>query len=286
MIIVENEIQDKALEEFEQKNTEELESLERLIILLEDIKNIENSNLEYAKELLKEVSFKEFLIIGNLGNLCKSYFESYYETKIKQTQNLKQIINIMKMKSYSKSVIENNDFIIINDTRNLSNISETGSGQKYLGKKDILEIIDSMILINKNNNDYNDNFMKIIGQEINNLKKSENINELDILKGIKEEKLVFENKIEELCEKGMESKELNNIKNILINDNSKEQKYIIWTINYLNKYRAKLSMIEEKVYNAFKILFDIIFNKLDQNKLFRSLDLAIILIQTFSKKKR
>ena len=61
MIIVENEIQDKALEEFEQKNTEELESLERLIILLEDIKNIENSNLEYAKELLKEVSFKEFL---------------------------------------------------------------------------------------------------------------------------------------------------------------------------------------------------------------------------------
>jgi hypothetical protein len=285
MIIVENEIQDKALEEFEQKNTEELESLERLIILLEDIKNIENSNLEYAKELLKEVSFKEFLIIGNLGNLCKSYFESYYETKIKQTQNLKQIINIMKMKSYSKPVIENNDFIIINDTRNLSNISETGGGQKYLGKKDILEIIDSMILINKNNNDYNDNFMNIIGQEINNLKKSENINELDILKGIKEEKLVFENKIEELCEKGMESKELNNIKNILINDNSKEQKYIIWTINYLNKYRAKLSMIEEKVYNAFKILFDIIFNKLDQNKLFRSLDLAIILIQTFSKKK-
>ena len=54
----------------------------------------------------------------------------------------------------------------------------------------------------------------------------------------------------------------------------------------MNKYRAKLSMIEEKVYNAFKILFDIIFNKLDQNKLFRSLDLAIILIQTFSKKKR
>ena len=44
-------------------------------------------------------------------------------------------------------------------------------------------------------------------------------------------------------------------------------------------------MIEEKVYSAFKILFDIIFNKLDQNKLFRSLDLAIILIQTFSKKK-
>ena len=203
MIIVENEIQDKILEEFEQKNTEELESLERLIILLEDIKNIENSNLEYAKELLKEVSFKEFLIIGNLGNLCKSYFETYYETKIKQMQNLKQIINIMKMKSYSKPVIENNDFIIINDTRNLSNISETNNSQKYLGKKDILEIIDSMILINKNNNDYNDNFMKIIGQEINNLKKSENINQLDILKGIKEEKLVFENKIEELCEKGI-----------------------------------------------------------------------------------
>ena len=62
----------------------------------------------------------------------------------------------------------------------------------------------------------------------------------------------------------MESSELNNINNIILNDNSKEQKYIVWTINYLNKYRAKLAIVEEKVYNAFKILFNIMFNKLDE----------------------
>lgn len=285
MIIVENEIQDKKLEELEKKNSEELESLERLIILFEDIKNIEYSNLDYAKEILNDVKFKEYLIIGNLGNICKAYFESYYETKIKQTQNLKLIINIMKMKSKAKSNNENKDFIIINDSRNLSNISEFNNNQNYLGKNEILEIIDSMLLINKYNNEYNDNFMKIIGQEINNLKKMESINELTLLKGIKEEKLIFENKIEEICEKGIESAELNNIKDILSKDNSNEQKYIVWTINYLNKYRSKLSIIEEKVYNAFKSLFDIMFNKLDEKKLFQSFDLAIILIQTFSKKK-
>ena len=285
MIIVENEIQDKKLEELEKKNLEELESLERLIILFEDIKNIEYSNLDYAKEILNDVKFKEYLIIGNLGNICKAYFESYYETKIKQTQNLKLIINIMKMKSKAKSNNENKDFIIINDSRNLSNISEFNNNQNYLGKNEILEIIDSMLLINKYNNEYNDNFMKIIGQEINNLKKMESINELTLLKGIKEEKLIFENKIEEICEKGIESAELNNIKDILSKDNSNEQKYIVWTINYLNKYRSKLSIIEEKVYNAFKSLFDIMFNKLDEKKLFQSFDLAIILIQTFSKKK-
>ena len=285
MIIVENEIQDKKLEELEKKNSEELESLERLIILFEDIKNIDYSNLDYAKEILNDVKFKEYLIIGNLGNICKAYFESYYETKIKQTQNLKLIINIMKMKSKAKSNNENKDFIIINDSRNLSNISEFNNNQNYLGKNEILEIIDSMLLINKYNNEYNDNFMKIIGQEINNLKKMESINELTLLKGIKEEKLIFENKIEEICEKGIESAELNNIKDILSKDNSNEQKYIVWTINYLNKYRSKLSIIEEKVYNAFKSLFDIMFNKLDEKKLFQSFDLAIILIQTFSKKK-
>ena len=285
MIIVENEIQDKKLEELEQKNTEELESLERLIILFEDIKNIENSNLDYAKEILNDVKFKEFLIIGNLGNLCKAYFESYYETKIKQTQNLKKIIDIMKFKSYSKPNNENNDFVIINDCRNLSNLSENVNSQKYIGKKDVLEIINSMSLINEFNNDYNNNYIKIIGKEIDKLKKIESLNDLDILKGIKEEKIIFEIKLEEICENGLESEEFNIVKNLLLNDNSNEQKYINWTINYLNKYRSKLSIIEEKVYNSFKILFDIIFNKLSEKKLYQSFDLAIILIQTFSKKK-
>ena len=178
MIIVENEIQDKKLEELEQKNTEELESLERLIILFEDIKNIENSNLDYVKEILNDVKFKEFLIIGNLGNLCKAYFESYYETKIKQTQNLKKIIDIMKFKSYSKPNNENNDFVIINDCRNLSNLSENVNSQKYIGKKDVLEIINSMSLINEFNNDYNNNYIKIIGKEIDKLKKIESLNDL------------------------------------------------------------------------------------------------------------
>ena len=285
MIIVENEIQDKKLEELEQKNTEELESLERLIILFEDIKNIENSNLDYVKEILNDVKFKEFLIIGNLGNLCKAYFESYYETKIKQTQNLKKIIDIMKFKSYSKPNNENNDFVIINDCRNLSNVSENINSQKYIGKKDVLEIINSMSLINEFNNDYNNNYIKIIGKEIDKLKKIESLNDLDILKGIKEEKIIFEIKLEEICENGLESEEFNIVKNLLLNDNSNEQKYINWTINYLNKYRSKLSIIEEKVYNSFKILFDIIFNKLSEKKLYQSFDLAIILIQTFSKKK-
>ena len=285
MIIVENGIQDKKLEELEQKNTDELESLERLIILFEDIKNIENSNLDYVKEILNDVKFKEFLIIGNLGNLCKAYFESYYETKIKQTQNLKKIIDIMKFKSYSKPNNENNDFVIINDCRNLSNLSENVNSQKYIGKKDVLEIINSMSLINEFNNDYNNNYIKIIGKEIDKLKKIESLNDLDILKGIKEEKIIFEIKLEEICENGLESEEFNIVKNLLLNDNSNEQKYINWTINYLNKYRSKLSIIEEKVYNSFKILFDIIFNKLSEKKLYQSFDLAIILIQTFSKKK-
>ena len=227
MIIVENEIQDKKLEELEQKNTEELESLERLIILFEDIKNIENSNLDYVKEILNDVKFKEFLIIGNLGNLCKAYFESYYETKIKQTQNLKKIIDIMKFKSYSKPNNENNDFVIINDCRNLSNLSENVNSQKYIGKKDVLEIINSMSLINEFNNDYNNNYIKIIGKEIDKLKKIESLNDLDILKGIKEEKIIFEIKLEEICENGLESEEFNIVKNLLLNDNSNEQKYML-----------------------------------------------------------
>ena len=285
MIIVENEIQDKKLEELEQKNSEELKSLERLIILFEDIKNIENSNLDYIKEILNDVKFKEFLILGNLGNLCKAYFESYYETKIKQTQNLKKIIDIMKFKSYSKPNDENNDFVIINDCRNLSNVSDSINTQKYIGKKDVLEIIDSIPLINEFNNEYNNNYIKIIGNEIDKLKKIEGLNDLDLLKSIKEEKIIFEIKLEEICEKGSETEEFNNVKNLLLNDNSNEQKYINWTINYFNKYRSKLHIIEEKVYNSFKILFEIIFQKLGEKKLYQSFDLAIILIQTFNKKK-
>ena len=283
MIIVENVIKDKELEELEEKNYEELEALERLILLLEDIKNIENSNLDYAKEILKEVNFKEYLIIGNIGNLCKAYFESYYELKSKQTENIKKLINIMKLKPYTKSNNEDNE-IIINDDRNLSNVSESTINQRYIGKKDIFDIIDSLSLINQFNSDYYDNYLSIIGKKVDNIKNMDKINDLNLLKSIKEEKLIFENQIEDICLKGTDSEELNNIKNILLNDNSNEQKYIVWTINYLNKNRSRLSSIEEKVYNSFKILFEIIFNKSNEKKIFQTLDLAIILIQTFSKK--
>ena len=281
--MLENKISDKKLKELEEKNIEELESLQRLIILLEDIKNIENSNLDYAKEILNEVKFKEFLIIGRIGNLFKMYFESYYETKIKQTQNLKKLINIMKLIFYSTP--NNLDYEIINSNRNISNCSESGNSQKYLGKNDILEIINSISLLNKFNNEFNDNYKKIISKEIDNLKKMEKINDLNLLKGIKEEKYIFENRLEEICKNGTQSDELNNVKNLILNDNSDDQKYIIWTINYLNKFRSILSVVEEKVYNAFKIIFEVIFIKLNEKKLYQSLDLAIILIQTFSTKK-
>ena len=286
MIIEENEIKDNKIKDLEQKNNLELESLERLIILFEDIKNIENSNLDYAKEILKDVEFKEFLIIGNLGKLCKAYFESYYETKIKQIQNLKKIINIMKFKSYVKTEKDKINPVVINNTNSFSlNSLEQINNPKYIGKKDVLEILDSMSLINEFNNDYINNYDKYIGKEINNLKNLQSLNELDMLKGLKEEKQIFENKVEDICNNGTESKELDEVKNILLNDNSNEQKKINWIVNYLNKYRSQLSIVEEKVYNAFKILFEIIFNKLSEKKLFQTLDLAIILIQTFSKKK-
>ena len=284
MIIMENEIPNINLEELEEKNKDELESLERLIILFEDIKNIEYSNLNYAKELLKDVQFKDFLLIGKLGNLCKAYFQSYYETKLKLIQNLKKIIIIMKLKSINNINNENNDFIISNDSRNTSNVSESISKQNYIGKKDIFEIINSISLINDLNNENKDNYEKIIGKEIENITKMENVNHLNILKEIKEEKIIFENRLKDICDKGTDSEELNIVKNSFLNNNSNEQKYIIWCVNYLNKYRAKLSVVKEKVYDAFKILFDIIFNKLIEKKLYGTLDLAIILIQTFSKR--
>jgi hypothetical protein len=283
MIIVENDVEDKKIEELEKKNNEELESLEHLIVLFEDIKNIESSNLDYAKEVLKDVHFNDKTIIGHLGNLCKAYFDSYYEIKIEQTQNLKKIITLMKLKTSSKTF--NNDYTLSNNNRNVSNISEQNTEPNYIGKKDILEIIDTMSSINQLNNEFNNNYMKILGNEIDKLKTMEKLDDLDMLKKIKEEKLNFENSLEDICNKGNESNDLEKVKNILTNDNTDEQKYIIWTINYLNKYRSKLSFIEEKVYDAFKELFEIIFNKVIDKELYQTLDLAIILIQTFSTKK-
>lgn len=269
MLLEENESHETKFKELEQTNKEELESLERLIILFEDIKNIENSNLEYAKEILKEVQFKEFLVLGNLGNLCKTYFEAYYGTKIKQVQNLKKVINIMKLKSHTHTTKDSKSFEIINNNSFSLNSQELSNNTKYIGKKDILEIFESMALINEFNEEYKDNYDKYIAKGIDNLKNSESLESLDILKGIKEEKQIFENKIENICDNGTNSEYLNEVKDLLLKDNSDEQKNIIWIINYLNKYRSKLSTIEEEVYNAFKILFDIILDKLNEKNYFK-----------------
>ena len=163
-------------------------------------------------------------------------------------------MRLMKLKISSKSINNSDDYLLVNNNRILSSISEEINEQNYIGKKDILEIIDSMSLLNALNNDYNDNYMNIIGKEIDKLKTKDNLDDLDLLKRIKEEKLIFENNMEDICNNGTESKHLNNITNTILNDNADEQKYIVWTVNYLNKYRSKLSLIEEKVYNAFKNL--------------------------------
>ena len=157
--------------------------------------------MKYAKEVLKDVHFNDKTIIGHLGNLCKAYFDSYYEIKIEQTQNLKKIITLMKLKTSSKTF--NNDYTLSNNNRNVSNISEQNTEPNYIGKKDILEIIDTMASINQLNNEFNNNYMKILGNEIDKLKTMEKLDDLDMLKKIKEEKLNFENSLEDLCNKGL-----------------------------------------------------------------------------------
>ena len=276
-----DEIPETKIKELENKNREEIESLDKLIILFEDVKNIESSNLDYASEILKEVSFKDNLIIGKLGNLCKTYFKSYYDTKIKLTENLKKIIDIMRLKSD-----ESNDNITQNDKKSFEipvYSSDFLFGQKYIGEKDIEKIIGSMPLINEFNDNYTNNYKKYLETQINEIKLMDDIKELNIIKTIKEEKIIFEQKIEDICTKGTNSANLKDIQNELSNDNSDEQEKLKWTINYLNKYRAKLSIVEENVYQSFKILFDIIFKKLEEKQLYQIMDLAIILIQTFSK---
>ena len=85
--------------------------------------------------------------------------------------------------------------------------------------------------------------LPINGSNYFKLKAMEKLDDLNMLKRIKEEKFNFENCLEDICNKESESDDLEKVKNILISDNTDEQKYIIWTINYLNKYRSKLSFI-------------------------------------------
>ena len=284
-MIEENYLEKKTkIEDLESKNIEELLSLERLIILFEDIKNIENSNLNFFKKTLDEVEFNNYLIIGNLGNICKTYFESYYEISKKKIENLNEIISIMKLKSFSNSNIENDDFIIIYNNENLSNNNGQKSNEKFIYKDDIFEIIDALSLINLNNNEVNENFQTNLMTKLKNFKESVNFEELDILKEIKKEKVEFENKIKNIRKIGIESIEFKEVKNILLNDNSDKQNGSCWMIDYLNKSRSN-SSLGSNVFTAFKELLEIAINKLYDKKIFEYLDLAIILMQTFYTRK-
>ena len=281
MIVEEDKKEEKKIEELEIKNMEELLSLEQLIVLLEDIKNIEISNINFINKILEEVEFKTDLIIGNIGNICKSYFESYYEKKKKQTENLNQLIVLMKSKSFAKSINENEEFVIVYNDGNLAN-SDQKVNENYIYKKDIFEIIDSLKLINEHNNEFNEIYEININKNLNNIKEMKNFKELDYLKEVKEENVLFTTKIANICKLGTESNDFQEVKNILLNDDSDEQIKSTWMINYFNKFRSNLSSVDQNIFNALKELFDILINKFYEKKVFEQLDLAIILLQTFS----
>ena len=281
MIVDEDKKVEKKIEELEIKNMEELLSLEQLIVLLEDIKNIEISNINFINKILEEVEFKTDLIIGNIGNICKSYFESYYEKKKKQTENLNQLIVLMKSKSFAKSINENEEFVIVYNDGNLAN-SDQKVNENYIYKKDIFEIIDSLKLINEHNNEFNEIYEININKNLNNIKEMKNFKELDYLKEVKEENVLFTTKIANICKLGTESNDFQEVKNILLNDDSDEQIKSTWMINYFNKFRSNLSSVDQNIFNALKELFDILINKFYEKKVFEQLDLAIILLQTFS----
>ena len=266
----------------ELKNLEELLSLEKLIVLFEDINRIEDSNFNFIKKILEDLEFKTDTIIGNLGIICKSYFESYCEIKKKKVQNLKKIIELMKLKSSpEKNKKEMDDFIIVYNNNNSPNENDKLEF-KFIYQEEILEIIDSLSLLKDYNNELDENFDLNISKKINSIKEMENFKELELLREIKEEKSNFENKINDICNLGKESQHFNEVKNILLNDNSDEQTKINWMLKFCNNLRASLSSVNESVYNALKELFDIIIDKLSERKIYDLLDLTIILIQTFS----
>ena len=285
MIEGENNNEDKKIEELELKNIDEMILLERLIVLLEDIKNIENSNINYIKNILDEVEFNSDLIIGKLGNLCKAYFESYLETKKKQTQNLNQLVQIMKLKSYSKSANKNEEFVIVFNDINSSNTDNKSINENFLYRKDVYEIIENLALLNQFNNEYIENYENCVNKNLNDLKEMKEFIEFDFLKEVKEEKIIFEDKLKIVCKNGKECNEFQEVKNILLNDDSNEQHRATWMLHYLNKNRSSLSLVNQNIFDSLKELFETILDKLYEKKVFSNLDLCIILLQTFGTKK-
>ena len=277
--------ENKKIEELELKNIEELLSLERLIFLFEDIKNSENSNLNFLKKTLDETEFDNNLIIGNLGNICKTYFQSYYEIRKKFIDYIKELIVLMRLKSFSKSTKEKDEFVIVFNNDNLQNMANKEENEKYIYKEDIFEIIESLLLINQYYNEINENFEENLNKKLKDLKELENFKELDILKEDKKEKIEFEEKLKDICKTGLDSNEFKEIKNLLLNDNSENQTKACWMTDYLNNNRSRLSSISQIVFKAFKELFEITIYKLYEKKLYEPLDLTIVLLQTFSTKK-
>ena len=180
-----NNKEDKKIQKLELKNIDEMILLERLIVLFEDIKSIENSNLNYIKNIIDEVEFNSELIIGNLGNICKAYFEAYIETKKKQTENLNQLIKIMKLKSYSKSINKNEEFVIVFNDINTSNLENQNLSENYLYRNDVYEIIENLPLINQYYNEFNENYESCINKKLNDLKEMDEFKEFDFLKEVK-----------------------------------------------------------------------------------------------------
>jgi len=277
--------ENKKIEELELKNIEELLSLERLIFLFEDIQNSENSNLNFLKKTLDEAEFDNNLIIGNLGNICKTYFQSYYEIRKKFIDYIKELIVLMRLKSFSKSTKEKDEFVIVFNNDNLQNMANKEENEKYIYKEDIFEIIESLLLINQYYNEINENFEENLNKKLKDLKELENFKELDILKEDKKEKIEFEEKLKDICKTGLDSNEFKEIKNLLLNDNSENQTKACWMTDYLNNNRSRLSSISQIVFKAFKELFEITIYKLYEKKLYEPLDLTIVLLQTFSTKK-
>ena len=109
--------------------------------------------------------------------------------------------------------------------------------------------------------------------------------EFDFLKEVKEEKIIFEDKLKIVCKNGKECNEFQEVKNILLNDDSNEQHRATWMLNYLNKNRSSLSLVNQNIFDSLKELFEAILDKLYEKKVFSNLDLCIILLQTFGTKK-
>ena len=102
------------------------------------------------------------------------------------------------------------------------------------------------------NNDYINNYDKYIGKEINNLKNLQSLNELDMLKGLKEEKQIFENKIKDICNNGMESKELDEVKNYI---DEAEQLYEEQKYKMTEKEKNFVEKNLEKIIKALKLKY-------------------------------